>query len=161
MDQHLQNDIFSNLCIQQYRDGMQNAINNMMYSGNFNKYHDDKKTIMLLESGIEQTQFIYHSVCVGFMMEHTYTLLQSMNRSVFEQYKKILHLILINDDSYYYHIETANIYAIMYILITNNILNTCMCDDCASNRDGNDGNEQPIPATATATVAAGNNESDV
>ena len=161
IDQHLQNAIFDNLCILQYNDGMQNVINNMKYSGNFDTIHNDKKTFMLIESGIENTAFVRHSVCVGFMLEHTYTLLQCMNRSVFEKYKKYFHLILINEDIYYYHIETCNIYAIMYTLITEKILLTCMCDDCTSN-DGNDGNEQhndDLPATAT--VAADNNESDV
>ena len=165
IDQHLQNDIFNNLCILQYNDGMQNAINNLTYSGKINSYHNDKKTFLLIESGIENTAFVRHSVCVDFMLEHTYTLLQLMDKSTFNKYKKNLHLILVYDETYYYHIETANIYAIMYTLITEKILHTCLCDDCTSNddnddNDGNDGNEQPATSN-TATVAAGNNESDV
>jgi hypothetical protein len=156
IDQHLQNAIFNHLCIRQYNDGIQNVINNLKYSGNFDKYHNDKKTFMYIESGIENTQFIYHSMCVGFMLEHTYSLLQLMSKSVFEKYKKYLHLILVNENSYYYHIETANIYAIMYTLITEKILINCVCNDCM---EVNDTSNDDLPATAT--VAAGNNESEI
>jgi hypothetical protein len=151
---NLQRNTYELLCINRYNESMHNLKNNLQYSGN--KYTNNEVVCMMIESGSDSTAFIRHSVCESYANENTYNLLQVIEQNkLFNKYTKLLRLFLKTYESYYYHMNTAMVYVAMYVLITNNVLKNCMCDDCMEVNDTS--NEQP----ATATVAAGNNESEV
>jgi hypothetical protein len=129
----LYRDIFEHLCIASYNESMQNQCHEYQSL-------DYKTTICnRIANGIDSTGFIYHSVCDAFMVANTYKLFQLIeNKNLWNTYKNTLKLLLKKHDFYYYHMNTAQLYSAMYVLITNNVLKECKCTNC-NDGESNDG----------------------
>ena len=119
--QQLHSDIYEHLCIKCYTESVQNLSQN----------HYKNHVINRLISGIDSTGFVYHSVCDSFMNANTYKIFQLIEKNnKWCAYKLTLKTLLEHDDSYYYHMNTAQLYCALYVLIVNDILNYCKCIDC-------------------------------
>jgi hypothetical protein len=117
----LKTDIFEHLCIIQYNESMKNLSQNQYEHHVLNR----------VMSGIDSTGYVYHSVCDAFMNANTYKIFQLLEKNDgFDNYKIILSTLLEHDDTYHYHMNTAQLYCALYILIVNGILDYCNCIDC-------------------------------